>query len=135
MDPVRMNKWAAFWFFLPSSLALAYFVFYLTTFTPQDAKAVTAKGTRSFQIVPASPERVVLSKGLPRKVDGITLTYLGIEADAVVIDVTILALDPDYAYRRKIPRDIAESGFQIAQQGYRLVSARDARLTMIKISG
>ena len=136
MDQKRVNRWAAFWFFLPSSIALAYFVYYLSTFTPEAAAVPTARAQDApYRIVPASPDRVILSKGTPQTIGNIRLTYMGIQADAVVIDVTILDLDPDYAYRRSIPTQVAEQGFSIAQQWYRLTSAGSSRLKMTRTNG
>ena len=86
----------------------------------------------SYQIVPASPTSVILTKGIPRTIDKVKLTYLGVDADAVVIDVTILDLDPHYAYRRTIPKHIAVQGFKMAQQQYRLISAGRSRLKIAR---
>ena len=136
MDRKRMNRWVAFWFFLPSSIALAYFVYYLSTFTPEAGVIGTARAEgSSYRIVPASPDRVILSKGTPQTIGNIRITYIGIQADAVVIDVTILDLDPDYAYRRSIPTRVAEQGFSIAQQRYQLISAGSSRLKMTRTNG
>ena len=131
-----MNKWVTFWFFLPSSIALAYFFFYLSTFTPEATAIPSARAANTtYQVTPASPERVILSKGTPQTLDNVRLTYLGLQADAVVIDVTILDLDPDYAYRRSIPTQAAEQGFSIAQRHYRLISAGNSRLKIVRTNG
>ncbi len=135
MDRPRMNNWIAFWFFLPSSIAIAYFIFNLATLPPDQIKAGPKTDYASYQIVPASPDRVILTRDIPRTIDNVKLTYIGMDADAVVIDVTILDLDPDYAYRRAIPKHIAAQGFKMAQQQYRLISAGESRLKIARTNG
>lgn len=135
MDRSRMNKWTAFWFFLPSSIAMAYFLFNLAMLSPDQIEAEPKADYASYQIAPASPNRVILTKGIPRTIDKVKLTYMGMDADAVVIDVTILDLDPHYAYRHTIPRHIAAQGFKMAQQQYRLISAGSSRLKITRTDG
>ena len=135
MDRSRMNKWTAFWFFLPSSIAMAYFLFNLAMLSPDQIEAEPKADYAPYQIAPASPNRVILTKGIPRTIDKVKLTYMGMDADAVVIDVTILDLDPHYAYRHTIPRHIAAQGFKMAQQQYRLISAGSSRLKITRTDG
>lgn len=131
----KMNKWIAFWFFLASGIAMAYFLFNLAMLSPRQIKTEHKTDYACYQIAPASPNRVILTKGIPRTIDKVRLTYLGMDADAVVIDVTILDLDPHYAYRRTIPKHIAAQGFKMAQQRYRLISAGSSRLKIARTKG
>jgi hypothetical protein len=135
MDRSRKNKRIAFWFFLPSSIAMAYFLFNLASFAAEQPEAQPKAGHATYRIIPASPDRVILTKGIPRTIDKVRLTYLGMDDDSVVIDVTILDLDPDYAYRRMIPKQRAELGFSLAQQRYRLISAGNFRLKIARTKG
>ena len=136
MDRSRTNKWIAFWFFLPSSIAMAYFLYNLAMFSPEQAEVKPKSGNDGpYQIVSASPGRVILTKGIPLILDKVKLTYLGMDDDSVVIDVTILDLDPHFAYRRTIPKRRAALGFSMAQQQYRLISAGSARLKIARTKG
>lgn len=138
MDRSRLNKWMTFWFFFPTSIAMVYFLFYLSTFAADAANMETgtsAKAKPAYQVTPAFPDRVILTKGVPRTVDRIKLTYLGMDDDSLIIDVTILDLDPQYAYRRAIPRQVAELGFSLGQQQYRLISVGSSRLKISRTSG
>lgn len=134
MDAERVNKWATFCFFVPSSIVLAYFVFYLSTFTPTENPSQPNSSHHLADLSAPSivSDNVVLLKGQPKSLDKVQLTYLGIVTDAVVIDVTILELDPDYAYRRIIPTHIAKQGFYIAQQHYRVISAGNSKLKILR---
>ncbi len=117
---------------------MVYFLFYLATFAA-GADNKTADSSRTakaaYHIVPASRDRLILTKGVPHTVDKVKLTYLGISDDALIIDVTILDLDPEYAYRREIPMPVAESGFSLGQQQYRLISAGNLKLKISRTSG
>jgi hypothetical protein len=135
MDQARMNKWSAFCFFLPSSLALAYFVFYLATFSPAPVGRQPLARNAPSPVAPASPERVILSRGTPQTVGKVRLTYEGMKADALVIDVTIPDLDPEYAYHLNIPTETARQGFRIAEHHYRLISAGRSRLKIARTKG
>jgi hypothetical protein len=135
MDRSRINKQINLWFFLLSGLAMAYFISYLTKLDPQQVEAHPKAEQASYQIVPASPDRVILTKGIPRTIDNVKLTYQGMDDNDVVIDVTILSLDPQYAYRRTISKQIAMLGFSMAQQQYRLISAGSSRLKIARTKG
>lgn len=135
MDESKMHKWATFWFFLPSSILLAYFVFYFTTatFSPTGGEPSTAQYRGD---APSQPsENLILTKGEPKIMGQIQLTYQGLNAGSIVLDITLLDMDPGYAYRRKIPKQVAKQGFWMAQQYYRLISAGVSHLEIIRVDG
>lgn len=135
MDDKQKRYLTTFCFFFPSSLVLAYFVFYLATFTPANLNIGPAYGSASAHIVPSSPNKVVLVKGRSQTIGKIEMTYRGLDAGAVLIDITLLELDPQYAYHRKIPRDSARQGFWLAQKHYRMLSAGRSRLRLMRTNG
>jgi hypothetical protein len=101
MDQSKVHKWSIFLFLVPSSLALAYFVFYLATFTPSYANThanIAQVGLTS----PACADKIILVKGQTQTIGGkVELTYQGLDTGYVVIDITLLDLDRHYAYRSK----------------------------------
>ena len=137
MDKSNVHKWSTFFFLVPSSLALAYFVFYLATFTPSYADARDYSSAAPVRLIaPTSPDKIILVKGQTQTIGGkIELTYQGIDTGFVVIDITLLDLDRNYAYRRKIPKKVAQRGFQLAQRQYQLLSANGNRLKMVRSKG
>lgn len=137
MDKSNVHKWSTFFFLVPSSLVLAYFVFYLATFTPSYANARAYSSTAPVRLVaPASPDKIILVKGQTQTIGGkIELTYQGMDTGFVVIDITLLDLDRNYAYRRKIPKKVAHHGFRLAQRQYQLISANGNRLKMVRSKG
>lgn len=137
MDQSKVHKWSTFFFLLPSSIVLAYLVFYLATFTPSyaDARPSTSAATAGL-IAPAAHKNIILVKGQTQTIGGkIELTYQGLDTGSVVIDITLLDLDRNYAYRRKIPKRVAHHGFQLAQRQYQLISANRSRLKMVRSNG
>lgn len=117
---------------------MLYFLFYLATFAAGAANkeaAFAGKESRTYRTAPAWSDSVILTKGVPETVEGARLTYQGIDDDILIIDVTILALDPQYAYRRTIPRRTAELGFSLNEQQYRLISAGRSRLKISRTGG
>lgn len=137
MDQSKQHKWSTIFFLVPSSLALAYFVFYLATFTPSYADAHAPGSVSPGRFAdPAYPGKITLIKGQTRTIGGkIELTYQGLDTGFVVIDITLLDLDRDYAYRRKIPKKVAHRGFRLAQRQYQLISANRTRLKMFRSEG
>jgi hypothetical protein len=63
------------------------------------------------------------------------LTYRGIRGDRIMLDVTLLDLDPGYAYRRDIDIRSAERGFWLAEKYFRLLSARRSVLEIMRSRG
>jgi hypothetical protein len=137
MNQAKMHKWSTFLFLVPSSFALAYFVFYMATFTPSYANTLTDSNVAQFSsIAPAAPDKIILVKGKTQTIGGrVELTYQGLDTGYVVIDITLLDLDRHYAYRRKIPKKVAHRGFQLAQRHYQLISANRTRLKIMRSRG
>ena len=133
MDRSNTHKWVTFCFLLPSSLALACFVFYLTTFTPTAAVGLPATSLTASEA--SSPSKLFLSKDQVTTMGKIQLTYRGLNAESVVIDITLLDLDPEYAYRRAIPAKAAKIGFWLGQKKFQLLSASPSRLKIIRARG
>lgn len=137
MDKSKLHKWSTFFFLVPSSLVLAYFVFYLASFSPSYAdKRADDSVAMDGLIAPAPPDKIMLVKGQTQTIGGkVELTYQGLDTGYVVIDITLLDLDRDYAYRRKISKEIAHRGFQLAQREYQLISANRTRLKIMRCNG
>ena len=133
MESSRKSKWLTFWFFLPSSLAMAYFAFYLTSHASTAAEGVDPANGTPYRIQAAIDGKLVLHKGQTRTVGKMKLTYQGLKDDRILLDVTLLDLDPGYAYRRDIPVRLAENGFWLAEQYFRMVSAGRSVLQISRV--
>ena len=51
-------------------------------------------------------------------VGNLKITYRGLESKTLLLDLVILELDQDYAYRRRIPINEAKSGFRLSDQPF-----------------
>ena len=51
-------------------------------------------------------------------VGNLKITYRGIDAKAILLDLVILELDKDYAYHRRIPVNEAKNGFRLSDQAF-----------------
>jgi hypothetical protein len=133
MSQSNVHKWSTLFFLVPSSFALAYFVYYLATFSPSHADARASSSAAPVRLVTPTPsDKITLVKGKTQTIGGkIELTYQGMDTNFVVIDITLLDLDRNYTYRRKIPKKVALRGFRLAQRQYQLISANGARLKMV----
>lgn len=136
MDKERTNKWLAVGIFLPSALIFAYFIHYLAIFllNPPPTQNGGAQ-IQSTLVRPGPSDKVVLAKGQLVSLGNVHLVYRGLDSDAIVLDVTLQAMDPEYAYRRRITKQMARQGFHVDQQRYKLVSASKSRLKIIRCQG
>lgn len=133
MSESKQPKWGTLLFFLPTSLVMAYFVFYLATFNGTDAHAQSFSQSKTNTYKAPNPAKFTLTKGQTTTLERMELTYQGLESEKVVIDITLLDLDPNYAYRRVIPRH--SSKIRLAQKNFRILSATASRLKIIRIKG
>lgn len=80
--------------------------------------------------------RYVLKIGEEQVIDGTKLVYRGLAPDAsCLIDVSILALDPEVAYLHTIKIRAAKLGFRLARKNYRLMSASRNTLRLQLVQG
>jgi hypothetical protein len=79
---------------------------------------------------PVPKGRTVLRIGEPQTVDGVTLVYRGIQDGELLIDLTVLALDPDAAYPYRIPIRRAGQGLRLGGETFKLVSHGKRQLTI-----
>ncbi len=135
MEHSPKSKWLTFLFFLASSLAMGYFVFYLVLYAPEFAAGQPMAQADPANIKGPVDTTVMLSRGQAVTVGKIKLTYQGIEGDRIFIDVTLLELDPGYAYRREFDIQEAEKGFWMAEKYFRMVSAGRSVLQIVRVQG
>ncbi len=136
MDKERTNKWLAVGIFLPTTLIFAFFIYYLATFLLNPPVPQSERAEGKFTVATPMPSgKVVLTKGQLVALGNVHLVYQGLDSDAIVLDVTLLAMDPDYAYRRRITKQMAKQGFHVDQQRFKLVSANGSRLKIIRCQG
>jgi hypothetical protein len=117
------GKWLAVSFFLPVSLAFIGLVYYLVTFARHPADRSLQATAEKTAVQPLFGRNIILPQGRPQTIGRLQLTYRGMQADHVLIDVTLLDMDPNYTYRHRIPRPEAASGFRLAHLNVKLISS------------
>jgi hypothetical protein len=75
----------------------------------------------------------VLHKNRTRIFDGIKVEYCGIDDDFLLFDVFILALDPLYPYRYKIPKKAAKEGFYLSDRRFRVKYFDSEKIKLVTV--
>jgi hypothetical protein len=121
-------------FFFFCGLVFTYLVFKLISSdspaTPQLAQnqmvsAVTGKNT----------DQWLLRKDQPLTMDDLKITYRGMVRGEILLDVTLLQLDTQYAYRRTVPEALAHRGVQLGQRFFKITTARSNYLKLVLFPG
>ena len=129
MRDLRLHNWMTIIFFGACGLFMTYCVFYLTNLSPAPQSAAAATASALPQQTD-SPARYVLVKGQASTLGNLQLRYMGMDDDIILIDVTIVDLDPEYVYRHRIPRQRATDGFRVAGKAFRLLSINSSVLRL-----
>lgn len=129
MRNLKLHRYLTVVFFLGCGLFVTYCVYYLVNppSSPHSAPAITASA--KVQKAKTSADCVFV-RGQANAVDNLELRYVGLEKDIILIDVTIVDLDPEYAYRHRIPKKSARNGFQVAGKSFKLLSVNDSVLKL-----
>jgi hypothetical protein len=135
-ENVRYQRWLAISFFLVCSLVLAYFVYLILSGPTDYIHSNWLAGPRPALQNHAQESHVlgkggmVLVKDRPIRLGEVQLTYRGVRAGLLAIDIVMLDLDPQYVYHRRIALAEARQGLQVAYQRFRIVHASGRQLTL-----
>jgi hypothetical protein len=121
----KNRKWAVVLFFAAVGLVLGYFVSVLIS---ASANPTYLRWTaRPPEMVPKKPsptgDDFILTIHHQQRIDNLKITYRGVQSGAVVFDLVVMDLDPQYAYLRRIPITTAARGFQLSTHHFKLESA------------
>ena len=79
------------------------------------------------------PGQVILSLNEKKLLEKHGLTYRGIENKKIMLDLYLLEMDPDQAYRKQIPKKIAKKEMVLGGKKYRMLSVNRNSLILKKI--
>lgn len=127
------HKWLTILFFTISGLVFGASLYLITvSATPVDRPLEGAPPQFRAATDPDAPRvKVVLRRDAALRLDQVDIIYRGIENRKLRLDVIVLELDPQYAYRHAIALDEASRGFRLAGIDLQLLAARDARAKLI----
>ena len=134
MGTEHKHKWLTILFFSVSGVVFGASLYLITvSAAPVDRPASAAAAPRVQTVVDpdASRVNVVLQRDAPLRLDQVDIIYRGVENRKLRLDVIVLELDPQYAYRHAIDLDEARRGFRLAEIDLQLLAARNARAELI----
>ncbi len=133
MNKFAAEKWLTLGFLLTCGVVLAVLGFKLFTHqrtqTPQTAMQPGRIASS------AGHDQWVLLKDQSLTIGDLKITYRGIARGEILLDVTLLQLDPYYAYRKSFPREPARRGVQLGQRFFKVAAVRGAYLKLVPLTG
>ena len=129
------HKWLLIIFLLVTGTAFVAMVYHfiaaIRTPDPQWQTAAAALSGEKQNQVPLKTDRVQymnIRRDQAKSIGNIRIAYKGLADDHVMIDLTVLPLDPQTTYRYYIPVNTAKKGFTLFEQHLTLVTARKGRI-------
>lgn len=129
MGKLKLHRYLTVVFFLGCGLFVGYCVYYLATLSSGPPSASPATASKHLQEAKTSADCVFV-KGQANTVDNLKLRYVGLEKDFILMEVTVVDLDPEYVYHHRISRKKAEEGFQVAGKSFKLLSVNGSVLKL-----
>lgn len=131
MDSSHGQKWLLILFF--SAIGLLFIYFFSTIVLDKTDRTYTKRLERARQ-GPGSyrqGEKINLIKDRPATVGKIRMTYRGLASGALLMDLVLLELDPDYSYSRRIPLKEGRRGFLLSNHLFSVTSINSRRLRLV----
>jgi hypothetical protein len=136
-EQTRGQKWLLFGFFAAIGLFFMYFILFVASGKKVDPRySRTLPADRFSSNKSVFEGKFVLEKDRPFKLGNLQMTYRGLETGEVVLDVVVIALDPNYAYRHYITKENigVPVPIRIAGEQFSVRSASQNRLSLIQRS-
>jgi hypothetical protein len=138
-ENVHNQKWLAISFFVVCNL-IFFALIYTIVHNPTDSAY-----TNSMDSARSNPESKTKDSGLSKDgllillkdqqadMEKVRLTFRGFSSGALLLDLVLLDLDPQYVYHRQIPVEAARQGFQVSDQRFKVISVNRQRLKLLLI--
>jgi len=134
VEHTRRQKWLTTLFFSISGLVFGlslYLVAAGAVASPETASTAVAAATHVQPYTDAPQVKIVLHRDAQLRLGNLEVTYRGVKDRKLRLEVVVLDLDPQYAYRHAIALDRASHGFQLAGIRLKLLSARNSRAKLL----
>lgn len=133
MQSTENRSWLAPIIIVSISLLLFSTVSYISSDLTQRQPATVVKefdyAGRPIQPL-TMPNQLVLSTGERLVLEKHALVYRGIVEKKIIVDLYILALDPQQPYEQKIEKSEAKKGFTLGDMQFKLVTAKSKHLIL-----
>jgi hypothetical protein len=134
MENGPKRKWLSILFFSLSGIIFGTALYLITVGSAPSPEKTTVTVASAVNALPYPDEpRVVISlkRGERQRLGKVDIVYQGVKNKKLRLDVFILDLDPQYAYRHAITLDQAEDGFRVGGVDLELLSAWDSRAKIV----
>ena len=133
MERTRQKKWLVVLFFGSICLLLSYFVYFIASGATDPAYGQWASTiSQSTPTAMQTDDNYLLPLDQGLVIDGLEITYRGKSGPDIMLDLVILALDKEYAYRYKIPLKSAKKGFLLSRHPFKVVSINSQKVLLTK---
>ena len=134
MNQNRTPRWLTILFFSVSGLVFGTSLYLITTSataSPEPVEPTVASAANSLPYTDEAQVKITLQRDTRLRLRNLEITYRGVKDGKLRLDVVLLELDPQYAYRHAIALDTASRGFRLAGINLKLRSARNTRAKLI----
>jgi hypothetical protein len=112
-----------------------YFIYFLVTegTDPTYQRLYTRSVTNTAKPINSPDDtNFLLPKDRTQTIGNLKITYRGTRDQMIILDFVLLDLDPQYAYRRRIPQDEARRGFYLSAHHFVVDSVNQHSLRLIR---
>ena len=145
MATIRGSRGIAILFFSMVIALFGYFIYFLVMgntdpayYWQQSARSeptpLQPDAPSSKSIGDAFNNRLILLRNEAQTIDKLRITYLGIVDKHLLFDVNLLDLDPNFAYRYKVPLIQAKKRFHIAENYFQVLSTSKNKIRLVRVS-
>jgi hypothetical protein len=135
MEETGKKRWLLILFFMTIGALFVGFI-YFTLFGDRDPRyrrlEESASSFKASRAAAPDPLNIRLTRDQAKTVGNLRLVYHGCEDAKVIISVTISELDPEVAYRHRIPLQEARAGVRLGGQPFKVVSAGKSELHLVR---
>jgi hypothetical protein len=134
MKNETQNKWLSALFFSLSGIIFGTSLYLITTGTAASTEQTPTAVASAVSALPYPDEprvTITLKRDIRQHLGKLDIIYRGVKNRELRLDVFILDLDTQYAYRHAIALSRASEGFRVGGVQLELLSARDSRAKII----
>jgi len=134
MENEKKRKWLPILFFALSGIVFGGSLYLITVGSAPARAKTTATVASAIDALPYPDEprvTITLKRDTRQRLGKLDIIYRGIENRKLRLDVFILDLDPQYAYRHAIALKQAGEGFSVGGVKFELLSARTSRAKLV----
>jgi hypothetical protein len=134
MENEQKRKWLSILFFSLSGIVFGTSLYLITagaTPSPENMTMTVATAGNALTYADEPRVTITLKRDTRQRLGKLDIIYRGVKNRKIHLDVFVLDLDPQYAYRHAIALKQASDGFRVGGVKFELLSARDSRAKIV----